>query len=312
MAPSVQLGVNTCFAVKRWPEPARWVDLVVGTLGVEECQLTLDLFDPGLEPGASLPYAEAVRRAAEDAGLRVHSVFTGLGAYATNLLLHPERALRDAATSWFGRAIDVAAAAGSPGAGGFLGAFSAADAADAAEGGRRRALEDELGERLCQLADRAAGAGVEFLLMENMSVRRELGSVIEEAHRLEALTAGSAVPWVLCLDVGHPCALNSGTSSDDPLAWLGERWRHPPVLQLQQANRQGDHHWPFTPERNAEGMVDASAVAAALGRAAAGEVHLFLEVVHRPEADDAAVLADLRASIDHWRGALSVPAGEGR
>lgn len=301
MTPTVHLGVNTCFAVKRWPEPARWADLVAGTLGLDECQLTLDLLDPGLEHGASVAYAESVRRAADDAGVAVHSVFTGLGAYATNLLLHPDAALREAATGWFERAIDVAAAAGSPGVGGFLGAFSSVDAADA---DRRRALEGELAERLHRLAEAAAAAGLEFLLMENMSVRRELGSVIEEAHLLEAMAAGSAVPWVLCLDVGHPCALVSGTASDDPLAWLAERWRRPPVLQLQQANGDGDHHWPFTAERNAEGSVDAAAVASALSGVAADDLHLFLEVVHRPEVDDAVVLDDLRASVDHWRRVL--------
>jgi sugar phosphate isomerase/epimerase len=302
LTPTVHLGVNTCFAVKRWPEPARWADLVAGTLGLDECQLTLDLLDPGLEHRSSVAYAESARRAAADAGVVVHSVFTGLGAYATNLLLHPDAALREAATGWFERAIEVAAAAGSPAVGGFLGAFSSVDAADAV---RRRALLGELAERLHRLADAAAAAGLELLLMENMSVRRELGSVIEEAHLLEAMTAGSAVPWVLCLDVGHPCALVSGTASDDPLSWLAERWRHPPVLQLQQANGDGDHHWPFTAERNAEGSVDAAAVASALSAVAADELHLFLEVVHRPEVDDAVVLDDLRASVAHWRRVLA-------
>jgi len=302
LTPTVHLGVNTCFAVKRWPEPARWAELVAGTLGLDECQLTLDLLDPALEGRFGVAYAESVRRAAADAKVAVHSVFTGLGAYATNLLLHPDAGLREAATGWFERAIDVAAAAGSPGVGGYLGALSAVDAADA---DRRRALLGELAERLHRLADRAAASGLEFLLMENMSVRRELGSVIEEAHLLEAMTAGSAVPWVLCLDVGHPCALASGTASDDPLAWLAEQWRHPPVLQLQQANADGDHHWPFTAETNAVGSVDAAAVASALDDVAAEELHLFLEVVHRPEVDDAVVLADLRASVDHWRQTLS-------
>lgn len=307
------LGTNTCFAVKRWPEPERWAAIVAGDLGMAECQVTLDMLDPGLDMAASAPYAASVRRACEAAGVAVHSLFTGLAAYSANLLLHPEPAMRDAAQRWFERAVELGALAGARGVGGFLGAFGVADAADPA---RRRALLAELGERLHRLADRASAAGLEFLLMENMAVRREPGSVIGEMHELEALAAGATVPWVLCLDLGHPCALRTGTPSDDPLAWVGERWAHLPVVQIQQANRDGDHHWPFTEARNAVGLLDAGPAAAALAGMGASErdggepVHLFFEVIHPAEADDAAVLEDLRQSAGHWRAAMrSVPPG---
>lgn len=319
--PLLELGANTCFAVKRWPEPARWAAVVAGDLGMQSCQVTLDLFDPGLEMATSAAYAASVGRACHAAGVAVHSLFTGLAAYSSNLLLHPEPARREAAHRWFERAIELGALAGARGVGGYLGALSVADAADPA---RRRSLLGELGTRLQRLAARAAGAGLDHLQMENMAVRREPGSVIEEMHELEALAAGSAVPWVLCLDLGHPCALRTGTRSDSPLAWLAERWAHPPVLQIQQANREGDHHWPFTDERNAVGLLSAGAVVWALAGAAAGRgagpagpvgagagpVHAFFEVIHPPEAEDGSVLADLRRSAEHWRAALAGgPAG---
>lgn len=311
------LGTNTCFAVKRWPEPERWAAIVAGDLGMAECQVSLDMMDPGLEMTPSAAYAESVRRACHAAGVAVHSLFTGLAAYSSNLLLHPEPAMREAAHRWFERAIELGAAAGARGVGGYLGALSVADATDPT---RRRSLLTELGTRLQRLAARAAAAGLDHLQMENMAVRREPGSVIGEMHELEVLAAGSAVPWVLCLDLGHPCALRTGTRSDDPLAWLGERWAHPPVLQIQQANRDGDHHWPFTDERNAEGLLEAGRVLSALGAVVEtvrapgavepGEpgpepVHAFFEIIHPPEADDDAVLADLRRSAEHWRAAAA-------
>ncbi len=201
---------------------------------MDECQVTLDLMDPGLDMAPSAAYAASVRQACEAAGVAVHSLFTGLAAYSANLLLHPEPGMRESAHRWFERAIELGAVAGARGVGGYLGALSVADAADPA---RRRSLLAELGTRLQRLAGRASAAGLDHLQMENMAVRREPGSVIEEMHELESLAAGSAVPWVLCLDLGHPCALRTGTRSDDPVAWLGERWAHPPVLQIQQANR---------------------------------------------------------------------------
>jgi D-erythrulose 1-phosphate 3-epimerase len=299
--PALRLGANTCFAVKRWPEPGRWAELVMDELGLDVCQVTLDLMDPGLEMSSSAPYAESVRRSCEEVGLEVHSLFTGLAAYSANLLLHPEPEMRETATRWFERALTLSALAGAGGAGGYLGAFSVADASNER---RRRSLTDELAERMHRLADHAAAAGLQFLLMENMAVSRELGSVIGEMHELERLASGSAVPWVLCLDLGHPCALHTGPPSDDPVAWLEEDWIHDPVFQIQQANRDGDHHWPFTPERNAEGLLHPGPVLAGLGRLAEPrEVYLFFEVIHAPETDDDRVLADMRASADHWRAA---------
>ena len=41
----------------------------------------------------------------------------------------------------------------------------------------------------------------------------------------------------------------------DPYAWLERLGRRAPVVQLQQADGQADHHWPFTPETNATGII---------------------------------------------------------
>ena len=39
----VRLGVNTCFAVKRWPRPADWAPIVRDRLGLGLVQHSLDL-----------------------------------------------------------------------------------------------------------------------------------------------------------------------------------------------------------------------------------------------------------------------------
>ena len=305
-SPLLRLGINTCFAVKRWPEPSRWVPIVVGELGLTDCQLSLDLLDPGLDPDATASYAHAVRDEAIAAGLHLHSTFTGLSAYAGNLLMHPDAGSRREAEAWFRRAIDVTAAVGAGGTGGFLGAMSVVDAADDR---RRELLVGALASSMTRLSAHAHARGLEFLLFENMAVQREYGHLIEEALALEAVGAapGAPVPWVLCLDLGHPCALRTGTPSDDPLRWIRTDWRNPPVLQIQQANRDGDHHWPFTDLRNAQGLLDATAVVRTLrSRPPANEIYLFLEVIHPHEYPDDRVIDDLHASVRHWRAAISV------
>ena len=299
----LHLGINTCFAVKRWPEPEQWVRIVTYELGLDWCQFSLDLADPLLEESATTAYADAVRELAVTHNLFIHSTFTGLAAYSWSQLLHPHLPMREAATRWYERAIDFTARLGATGMGGHIGAFSVQDALDEQ---RKQMLLRELQIRLAALSHYASNKGLTHLLFENMAVTREWGHSIEEAEWLTNLDMSGGVPLVLCLDVGHPCALHTGTASDDYLEWFARPWSHPPVVHLQQTDRTGDHHWPFTADYNAQGMVRAEPLLQAIEPwLTNGDVFLFLEPIHPFEADDDTVLDELRASVEYWREALS-------
>ena len=142
-----RLGINTCFAVKRWPQPERWARLVRDDLGLDLVQHSLDLVDLDASPAEAAGQADRVRAACAAAGLTLHSTFTGLVAYSSNLLLHPDPAARDRARSWYRRAIDFTAAAGAGSTGGHVGAYSVDDWRDQ---DRRQALWAELGESLAR------------------------------------------------------------------------------------------------------------------------------------------------------------------
>src|SRR2546421_6035235 len=78
-----------------------------------------------------------------------------------------------------------------------------------------------------------------------------------------------------------------------------------PVVQLQQSDAEGDHHWPFPAAFNARGRIDADQVLDALDRSGADEVALILEVIPPFEQDDDQVLDDMVASARYWRDALA-------
>ena len=113
------------------------------------------------------------------------------------------------------------------------------------------------------------------------------------------------MPVTLCLDVGHQCVPGTAGDDRDPYAWLERLGRRAPVVQLQQADGQADHHWPFTPETNAAGIIEAGRVLAALDASGATDVALVLEVIPAFEQDDDQALADLRQSARYWRDALA-------
>jgi D-erythrulose 1-phosphate 3-epimerase len=301
--PRLHLGINTCFAVKRWPEPEQWLDIVKNELGLPCCQFSLDLVDPMFDEAATAAYAERVRAYAAANQVLIHSTFTGLAAYSWSLLLHPDEQMRVAAMRWYERAIDFTARLGASGMGGHLGAFSAQDASNPT---RKQALIHDMLERLRLLSRDAADRGLQFLLFENMAVTREWGHTIEEAQELISLTKDNGVPLVLCLDIGHPCALHTGTSSDDYLAWFTQTWTPTPIVHLQQTDTTGDHHWPFTQAYNAMGVVQAEKVVSAVRSwSSASDVYLFLEPIHPFEVADATVLNELRQSVAYWQEALA-------
>ncbi len=295
------LGVNNCFAVKRWPEPAAWAKIVRDDLGLDVVQHSLDLVDLGAPDQIWREQAQQVREACRQANLTMHSTFTGLAAYSANLLLDPNPALRRRAEDWYMVAIAFTAAVGGRGTGGHVGAFSVSDWRNPT---RRQELESSLRASLERLAAEARRAGLSELYIENLAAAREPSTM---AGISALLTDGDPghVPIRLCLDVGHQCVPGTSGRERDPYAWLERMGSQAPVVQLQQSDAEGDHHWPFTPERNEQGRIDADRVLDALERSGADEVYLILEVIPPFEEDDDTVIADMVSSAHYWQAAMA-------
>ena len=290
----LRLGIDDCFAVKRWPRAADWGPIVRDRLGLRLVQHSFDLVDPVADdPGA-------FRRELDGLGLELHSTFTGLAAYSSNLLLHPDAPAREAAEAWYGWAIDWTSRAGGIATGGHVGALSVADWERPAS---RRERWAGLQLALGRLAARARTAGLDHLLVENLAAARE-PSTMAMIEDLVSDGDDAHVPIRLCLDVGHMCVPGSTGVDRDPYAWLRALGRTATVVQLQQTDEVGDHHWPFTPARNAVGRIDADRLVDALGEGGVAACTLVLEIIPPFEQPDGDVLDDLVASVAYWREAL--------
>lgn len=296
----VTLGINNCFAVKRWPRPEEWAQVVHGELGLDVVQHCLDLTDLSGDLDLDAE-ARALTAACAGAGVRIHSVFTGLVAYSANLMLAPEAAERRRGFELWSREIMLAARVGAVSAGGHAGSLSRPDADD---DGQRALRWSELRVRLAELSAFASQLGLEALLVENMACDREPSRIAE----VESLLSGgdsSHVPVTLCLDVGHQCVPGTDGDDADPYAWLRRLGTRTTVVHLQQSDAHADHHWPFTSAHNAQGRIRAEAVLDALAASGAEEATLMLEVVPAFEAADDVVLGELRESVMYWRDAVS-------
>jgi sugar phosphate isomerase/epimerase len=293
-----ELGINTCFAVKRWPRPDEWAQIVADELGLGLVQHSLDLVDLSAPDEAVHAQAVSARAACDRAGIAIHSTFTGLVAYSSNLMLDPDADARRRAEVWYERAIGFTAQVGAARAGGHVGSLSHGDAADPS---RRGLLWSELRGALKRLSRVARTAGLEGLLVENMACARE-PSRMGELRDLLSVGDADRVPIELCLDVGHQCVPGTVGEERDPYAWLGRLGDRAGAVHLQQTDADGDHHWPFTAEFNALGRIHAERVLEALG---ATRPTLILEIIPTFEADDERVLAELKETVVHWRRALA-------
>ena len=298
-----RLGINDCFAAKRWPRPCDWARVVRDDLGLDLVELSLDLIEHG-NPGEAADCQRAVGETLEalsQYGLQAETTFTGLAAYSRNLLMHPDPAYRRAAVGWYAAVIDLTASLGARGTGGHVGAMSVPDWSDPVRRGERWS---GLQQSLAEITRHAREAGLDYLLIENLASNRE-PSTIDGVETL--LTGGDSehVPVRLCLDLGHQCVPGTSGPDRDPYAWLRHFGGRLAEVQLQQSDGLADRHWPFTAERNEIGRIEPGRVLDTLADAGASDVLLILEVIPAFEEDDAQVIAGLRSSAEQWAGALT-------
>jgi sugar phosphate isomerase/epimerase len=296
-----QLGINTCFAVKRWPRPVDWAPIVRDELGLDLVQVSLDLVDVTRGADSLARSVDEHLEAVARYGIRIHSVFTGVAGYSSNLLLHPDEREREAAEHWYERAIEFAARVGAASVGGHVGAFSVPDWADPA---RRALLWEDLRVRLARLARVSRQAGLDGFLVENLAARRE-PSTMADIESLITVGDTERVPIQLCLDVGHMCVPGTHGEERDPYAWLRRLGPRASVIQIQQGDTEGDRHWPFAARYAGVGRIDPVRVLETLGPDVPAP--LVFEVIPAFEAADDQVLADLVESTRCWHEAIGRP-----
>jgi D-erythrulose 1-phosphate 3-epimerase len=298
--PRFRLGINTCFAVKRWPRPEDWAAVVRNDLGLDLVELSADLLEGTDVPGERSLTVARTRAALANHDLAAETTFTGLNAFGSNLLMHPEPKRRAAGVAWYRNLVDITAELGAVATGGHVGTMSVPDWS---EPDRRKARMDDLRTSLAEIAGHARRGGLKFLMLENLPSPREPSTF---AWIVGLLTDGDEthVPWRLCYDVGHTCTPGATDEELDPYAWPGRFAGQIAEVQLQQTDGMGDHHWQFTAARNRAGVIDAAKLLRTLETMMSGDIRLILEIIPPGEQSDDEVLAELKESVDYWRRAI--------
>lgn len=293
------LGINTGFAINRYPEPDDWIRIVAEELGLDTVQFTADLLNPSLGEVVLARETERIRELCARHGVRITSTFTSQFT-RVNHLLHPDAEIRRWWLAWFKRFFQLSADLGAEGAGSHFGILSCRDNADPAVRARR------VGDGVAawrELSHTAAALGMRYVMFEPMSVPRELGETIAATEDLLARCAeGFAVPMRLCLDVDHGDLQSPNPDDTDPHAWLRAFATRSPVIHIKQSLRDKGGHYPFTAAHNAQGKIVPGEIVATLAAAGVDACTLLLEISHRERwPADYTVVQDLKESVEHWR-----------
>lgn len=294
-----RLGINTGFAVNRYPEPEEWMRIVGEELGVSIVQLTADMLNVDLPEHILLNQSERIRMASDKYGVEVNSSFTGAFT-RVNHLAHPDKEIREHWVRWFKRFVDLSVSLGCESMGSHFGIFSSKD----------NSHPEKRDERLSQnienwhiIADYAKEKGLSFITWEPMSISREQGETLEHARLLQTrVNQGAPLPFKVCLDVDHGDVTSSNPKDTDPYSWLEEFAKDSPMIHLKQSSSNKGGHWPFTAENNINGRIIPEKVISTLKSQGVEKVDLLLELSFRErEPVDSSVIEVLKESIEYWR-----------
>jgi len=299
---------NNGFTTEDYPEPEAWAD-VLRRAGLDEFEYFADHLEPVLFRRVVEDESEffrATQEAIRSRGLRVWSGATARVSYLLHLLRPPNADMRREGVAWCRAFIDLVRKFGARYISGHYDCLSHRDLDTHFDAAVARMIDG-----LVEVSRHAAEAGLAGIFLEQMHRPQLQPNTMARAHAiLEAANARSAVPVYLHLDTGHMAPVFDdpahGPRDKDPYAWLAEPG-HPRqrlLVHAQQSDREASRHWPFTPEYNRRGIIDARRCLAAAAAGGADEVIFALEILMPRGTRIEAIEPAIVASAAYWREAL--------
>lgn len=262
---TLDIAVNGAFLTRRWEQPDNWMRLT-RECGYSVHSFCFDVLDPFFSGPDDFLKEEAqkTRAAAQEYGVTLCDLYTGVATHRFHGLSHSDPRARQRMRDWISGALDLARLMGVDQIGGHVDALSCEVLADPAQ---TEAAMVRLIETYRDIAVEAKQKGHRAFYSEQMYIPSEVPWTLAEMERLliECNQGNeNGVPVRVALDVGHQAGMHYGLDPDSPDCryeeWLRRFGATSELIHLQQTTRDASHHWPFTPERNAQGDVNMATV----------------------------------------------------
>ena len=299
---------NNGFTTEDYPEPEVWAG-VLERAGLKEFEYFADHLEPVLFRRVvekESEFLRATREAIRAHGLKVWSGATARVSYLLNLLSHPYADMREEGVAWCCAFIDLALKLGGRYISGHYDCLGKRDLAENFDAAIERMIDG-----LVRVGEYAATVGLDAIFLEQMHRPQLQPNTLSRGHRiLEELNARSPVPFHMHLDFGHAAPVfddpTHGPRDKDPYAWMAESWgaNRIVLIHAQQCDREASRHWPFTPEYNKRGIIDARRSLEALASSGVGEAVIAMEILYPRGTLIEAIEPGIVASAEYWREAL--------
>lgn len=293
------LGINTGFALNRYPMPSQWLRIIGEELNLKYVQLTADLINPDLGTEITDSLIDEINTHRQKYGITIDSVMTGAFT-RVNHFSHPNEKMREHWKGWFRKLTDMSVRVGATNVSSHFGIICYDDLYDK---GKLENITDLTINAWKDLAEYGKDKGLKYLSWEPMSIAREYGETIEKTKILMQRLQGSAIPIKLCLDVDHGDVCSSNKDDTDYRKWIKEFARVSPLIHVKQSLEDKGGHYPFIQEYNAKGKIRPWEFIDALRKANALEdTIILLELSFRErEPTDSQVLKQLKESAEYWK-----------
>ena len=202
MDPKIYLGIDNCFASKRWIRPLEWMKMIRG-LGLKYIEASADTECDPLYMGEEFTksWIEDVKKASQETGMIVKNLYSGHGTYATSGLSHYDRRVIDRFRDlWMKKQMDTAREFGA-GFGFFAHGFDELLLQD------DKLYEDKLDELydvMVDLAAYAAEIGMDYVGLEQMySPHQPPWRIADVEVLMREVYRRSGAPFYITADLGH-------------------------------------------------------------------------------------------------------------
>ena len=297
----INFGLHLGFAINRFSEPKVWTKIVKNELGIKHVQFVSDLLDPSFDINIIDKEVDKINNAVEKHGIIVDHTFT---SPRYNFLGHPDSSIALFWFNWLKKFIDISSLLNAKGAGSLLGIYTVNDFNN-----RKNIIEKRVINYWKKLSVYAKNSGLEYLLWEPMSIKREMGETIKKTLSLNKKLNNkkTGIPINICLDVDHGDLSSTNPEDKNPYKWIEKVGDFSPVIHIKQRTKNVFGHKPFTKKFNKEGLIKPKKIISQLKKLSVEEVYLYLELSFRErEPYDSNVISDLQESINFWKNDLVI------
>ena len=237
-----KLGINTGFAVNRYPELDELIYIIKKKIGLRYIQFTADLLNPSLPRDVFNKQTKILKKACEKYDVKVISCFTGAFT-RVNHFSHPNKEIRDYWKDWFKIFVDLASNLECDNIGSHLGIMSVTDCKNKYL--RNERLKNNI-ECWHDIAKYGKKNGLKQILWEPMSIKREYGETLKECKLIQKkLNNNSPLDFRICLDVDHGDLMSKNKDDINPYKWIEEFANESSMIHLKQSLKNQFGHWPF-------------------------------------------------------------------